>query len=133
GQTLGKRAGSLPLWRDEMVCLAAASNRAVPSRLTPAQFRASRYVAFRRSLRMTPELQNQLQPTSPLEVAPVCTVPNFLVLGAIVEKSDCIALLPRRVARELARSGKLRVVEIAWPRRHLFIDAYWSLATNSRR
>jgi hypothetical protein len=37
------------------------------------------------------------------------------------------------VARELARSGKLRIVEIAWPRRHLFIDAYWSLATNSRR
>jgi len=133
GQTLGKRAGSLPLWRDEMVCLAAASNRAVPSRLTPAQFRASRYVAFRRSLRMTPELQNQLQPTSPLEVAPVCTVPNFLVLGAIVEKSDCIALVPRKVARELARAGKLRIVEIAWPRRNLFIDAYWSLATNNRR
>jgi DNA-binding transcriptional LysR family regulator len=133
GQSLGKRLGSLPLWRDEMVCIAAASNRAVPARLTPAQFQAMRYVAFRRNLRMPQELQSQLQPTSPLEVAPVCTVPNFLVLGAIVEKSDCIALVPRKVARELARAGKLRVVEIAYPRKHLFIDAYWSPATNSRR
>src|SRR5262245_58861965 len=41
GQTLGKRVGALPLWRDEMVCIAAASNRAVPSRLTPAQFQAT--------------------------------------------------------------------------------------------
>ncbi len=133
GETLGKRVGALPLWRDEMVCIAAATNRAIPARLTPAQFQAARYVAFRRSLRMPAELQIQLQPTSPLEVSPVCTVPNFLVLGAIVEKSDCIALVPRKVARELTRAGKLRIVEIAYPRKQLFIDAYWSPATNSRR
>jgi DNA-binding transcriptional LysR family regulator len=133
GQTLGKRVGSLPLWRDEMVCIAAAANRALPARLTPAQFQAARYVAFRRSLRMPHELQSQLQPTSPLEVAPVCTVPNFLVLGAIVERSDCIALVPRKVARELAQGGRLRIVEIAWPRRQVFIDAYGGPATASRR
>jgi DNA-binding transcriptional LysR family regulator len=82
---------------------------------------------------MPPEQQIQLQPTSLLETAPVCTVPNFLVLGAIVEKSDCVALVPRKVARELVRGGKLRIVEIAYPRKQLFIDAYWSPATNSRR
>jgi DNA-binding transcriptional LysR family regulator len=133
GQTLGKRVGSLPLWRDEMVCIAAASNRALPARLTPQQFQAMRYVAFRRELHMPQEQRIQIQPTSPLEVAPVCTVPNFLVLGAIVANSDCIALVPRKVASELARAGDLRIVDIAYPRKHLFIDAYWSLATNSRR
>jgi DNA-binding transcriptional LysR family regulator len=133
GQTLGKRVGSLPLWRDEMVCLAAIANRTIPARLTPAQFQASRYVAFRRGLRVPQDVQIQLQPTSPLEVAPVCTVPDFLVLGAIVEKSDCVALVPRKVARALAEAGRLRIVEIAYPRKQLFIDAYWSLATNSRR
>ena len=133
GETLGKRIGSLPLWRDEMVCIAAASNRTMPSRISPAQFQAARYVAFRRDPKASPEIRVLLQPTSVLEVAPVCTVPNFLVLGAIVEKSDCIALVPRKVARELARAEKLRIVEIAYPRKHLFIDAYWSLATDSRR
>jgi DNA-binding transcriptional LysR family regulator len=133
GQTLGKRVGSLPLWRDEMVCIASATNRAIPARLTSAQFQASRYVAFRRGLRVPQDVRIQLQPTSTLEVAPVCTVPDFLVLGAIVAKSDCIALVPRKVARALAHAERLRIVEIAYPRRQLFIDAYWSLATNSRR
>ena len=133
GETLGKRVGSLPLWRDEMVCIAAAANEMISTRLTPAQFQAARYVAFQRDLRVPQDVRVQLQPTSPLEVAPVCTVSNFLVLGAIVEKSDCIALVPRKVARELARAERLRIVEIAYPRKQLFIDAYWSLATNSRR
>ncbi|MBX3499669.1 MAG: LysR family transcriptional regulator [Alphaproteobacteria bacterium] len=133
GETLGKRVGSLPLWRDEMVCIAAARNRTIPERLTPVQFQASRYVAFRRELRMPQEMRTQLQPTSPLEIAPVCTAPNFLVLGAIVEKSDCVALVPRKVARELMRAARLRIVEIAYPRKQLFIDAYWSPATDGRR
>ena len=78
-------------------------------------------------------MHTQLQPTSPLEVAPVCTVPNFLVLGAMVARSNSIALVPLKVARELARTERLRIVEISWPRKHLFIDAYWSLAADSRR
>jgi DNA-binding transcriptional LysR family regulator len=133
GQSLGKKVGSLPLWRDEMVCIAAADNTTLPTRFTPAQFQASRYVAFRRGLGVSPEIQTLLQPTSPLETAPVCTVPDFLVLGAIVEKSDCLALVPRKVARVLARGAALQVVEIAYPRKQLFIDAYWSPATETRR
>ena len=82
---------------------------------------------------MSQDVQTLVQPTSPLEVAPVCTVPNFLVLGAIVAQSDCVALVPRKVARALARAERLRIVEIAYPRKQLHIDAYWSLATNGRR
>ncbi len=133
GQALGKRLGALPLWRDEMVCIASHANEALPARLTPAQFQALRYVAFRRGPHTPPDVHTQLQPTSPLEVAPICTVHNFLVLGAVVARSNSIALVPRKVARELARSERLRVIEIAYPRKHLFIDAYWSLATNGRR
>jgi LysR family transcriptional regulator, nod-box dependent transcriptional activator len=133
GQALGKRIGALPLWRDDMVCIASATNDTTPARLTPAQFQAQRYVAFRRDLHVRPEVRVQLQPTSLLEVSPVCTVPNFLVLGAMVARSDCIALVPRKVARELARSEKLRLVEIAFAGKQLFIDAYWSSMTDSRR
>ncbi|OFX02999.1 MAG: hypothetical protein A3D94_22565 [Alphaproteobacteria bacterium RIFCSPHIGHO2_12_FULL_66_14] len=133
GETLGKRVGRLPLWRDEMVCIAAAGNAAIPPRLTPAQFQAMRYVAFQRGPRTPQDVRVLLQPTSTLEVAPVCTTSSFLVLGAIVGKSDCVALVPRKVARELARAEKLRIVEIAYLRKQLLIDAYWSLATNSRR
>src|SRR5262249_20210374 len=133
GEKLGKRVGRLPLWRDEMVCIAAANSLTIPTRITPAEFRAARHVAFRRGLHVPQDVRVQLQPTSLLEVAPVCTVPDFLVLGAIVEKSDCIALVPRKVARELARAGRLRIVEVAYPKKQVLIDAHWSLATNGRR
>jgi len=133
GETFGKRAGRLPLWRDDIVCIAAAHNRNVPDRLTPSQFKSMRYAAFRPGPRMLPEVQNLLQPTSPFEIAPICIVPNFIVLGAIVEESDCVALVPRKVARTLASDGRLRLVEIAFPRKQIFIDAFWSPVTDSRR
>ena len=133
GQTFGKRVGHLPLWRDDIVCIASANNAAVPDRLTPAQFRSMRYAAYRSGPRVPPEVQTLLQPTSPLEIAPVCIVPNFLVLGAIVQQSDCIALVPRKVARTLAQEGRLRIVEISFPRKQLFIDAFWSPVVDSRR
>jgi len=133
GETLGKRVGSLPLWHDDMVCIAAAANETIPARITPAQFQAARYATFQRDLRAPQNVRVLLQPTSTLEIAPICTVSSFLVLGTIVAKSDCLALVPRKVARELARAERLRIVEIAYPRKQLFIDAYWSLATNSRR
>ncbi len=133
GETFGKRVGHLPLWRDDIVCIAASTNTTVPDRLTPAQFRSMRYAAYRPGPRILPEVQTLLQPTAPLEVAPICTVPNFLVLGAIVRQSDCIALVPRKVARTLAQEGRLRIVEISFPRKQLFIDAFWSPAIDSRR
>jgi LysR family transcriptional regulator, nod-box dependent transcriptional activator len=55
------------------------------------------------------------------------------VLGTIVEQSDCVALVPRKVARVLAREGRVRIAEIAFSRKGIFIDAFWSAATDSRR
>ena len=133
GERFGKRIGRLPLWRDDIVCIAASRNKDVPDRLTPSQFKSMRYAAFRAGPRVLPEVQNLLQPTSPLEVAPICVVPNFLVLGTIVEESDCIALVPRKVARTLSRENRLRLVEIAFPRKQIFIDAFWSPVIDSRR
>jgi hypothetical protein len=53
-------------------------------------------------------VQTLLQPTSPVEVAPVYVVPNFLVLGAIVAESDRGGPVPRKVARTPAADGCLR-------------------------
>jgi DNA-binding transcriptional LysR family regulator len=133
GERFGKRIGRLPLWRDDIVCIAAATNTAAPDRLTPAQFRTMRYAAFRIGPRVTNEIRTLLQPTAPFELAPICTVPNFLVLGAIVRQSDCVALVPRKVARTLAQENRLRIIEISFPRKQLFIDAFWSPAIESRR
>jgi LysR family transcriptional regulator, nod-box dependent transcriptional activator len=74
-----------------------------------------------------------LQPTSVLETRRVCTLPDFLVLGAVVEEADCVALVPRKVADELVRWRALRIVELAYADRHLAIDAYWTPAAGGKR
>jgi len=132
GRTLGKRIGSLPLWQDEMVCI-APSGTALPSRITAETFRRSRQVAYLMNPRVPERIQTQLQPTSALETARVCTVPDFLVLGAIVEKANCVALVPRKVANQLARWHALKIIELVYANKHLAIDAYWSLAANGKR
>ena len=44
-----------------------------------------------------------------------------------------IALVPRKVARTLSRERRLRLIEIAFPRKQIFIDAFWSPVIDSRR
>jgi DNA-binding transcriptional LysR family regulator len=133
GERLGKRIGSMPLWRDDIVCITAEANQAIPARITAEQFQRERQVGMRSDPRVPPDIRLQLQPTSALETALVCTTPNFLVIGAIVEQADSIALVPRKVAQELIRSRRLRIVELAHPHRQLMIDAYWSLAASGKR
>jgi DNA-binding transcriptional LysR family regulator len=133
GQTLGKRAGVMPLWQDDVVCIAGGGNTAIPARITPEAFRRMRQAAFQRNPMVSEKLRMLMQPTSVLETRRVCTLPDFLVLGAVVERADCVALVPRKVANELLHWRDLRIIELAYADRHLAIDAYWSLAAGSRR
>jgi DNA-binding transcriptional LysR family regulator len=124
GETLGKRVGAMPLWQDDIVCIAAAANRAIPDRITPEDYQRARHVGFQPNPRIPPSVHALLQPTSSFETGRFCTVPDFLVLGAIVEKADCIALVPRKVAQELALSRALRIIDIAYSPTRICIDAY---------
>jgi DNA-binding transcriptional LysR family regulator len=133
GHTLGKRVGAMPLWQDEVVCIAAARNATIPSRITPDTFRRLRQAAYQTSPTITDKIRTLLQPTSVLETRRVCTLPDFLVLGAVVDQADCVALVPRKLANQLVRWRDLRIVELAYSDRHLAIDAYWSLAANGKR
>jgi LysR family transcriptional regulator, nod-box dependent transcriptional activator len=133
GRTLGKRIGALPLWRDEVVCLAAARNTQIPPRITPQAFRRLRQVAYQMNPSVPEKVRMLLQPTSVLETRRVCTLPDFLVLGAVVDQADCVALVPRKVADELVRWRDLRIVELCYENRHLAIDAYWTQAAGNRR
>lgn len=133
GHTLGKRIGAMPLWEDDVVCIAAARNTSIPARITPEAFRRLRQAAFQRSPLVPDKVRMLLQPTSVLETRRVCTLPDFLVLGAVVDQADCVALVPRRLADELVRWRGLRIVELSYAHKHLAIDAYWSLAANGKR
>jgi DNA-binding transcriptional LysR family regulator len=133
GHTLGKRIGSLPLWEDDIVCLAAVDNTDIPSRLTAEAFRRTRKAVYRPFLRMPEKVRAKLQPTSVLERECTFSVPDFVVLGAIVEQTNSVALVPRKLAHTLIRGRKLRIVELIYPNRQFAISAYWSLAADAKR
>jgi len=133
GQTLGKRVQRLPLWTDEMVCIAAADDDRWGDHVPAEAFRAARHAVYGPLEPIRPELAALIQPTSVLEVAPVCAAPNFLVLGAIVEEARCLALAPRRLAEELTRAWKVRLLEIGYPDRRLDIDALWTDRAGAKR
>jgi DNA-binding transcriptional LysR family regulator len=133
GERLGKRVERVPLWQDDTVCIAAARNRRLPKRITPAEFQQARHVGYKMNPRVPARLRALLQPTAALETARVCTVPDFLVLGAIVARADCVALVPRRLAVELVRWRRLRIIEIDFPDSDFTMDACWSPAVAGRR
>lgn len=133
GETLGKRLNRMPLWRDDYVCLAADDARPLPDRITPQAFQKARHVAYRMRPGAAPADVALALPTSAFEGGHVCAVPDFLVLGAIVEKTDCLALVPRKLARELVRQRAVRFIELAYARRHIDVDVWWSPAAQGRR
>lgn len=133
GRTLGKRIASAPLWRDEMACIAAARDARWGEVVAAEDFRAARKVVYQVGERTSLDTAALVQPTSVLEASPVCGVPNFLVIGAVVEQADCVALVPRKLAEELARYRDIRILEIDYPERRLDIDAFWTPSAGAKR
>jgi DNA-binding transcriptional LysR family regulator len=131
--TLGKTIGSMPLWRDEMTCIVSDKDSRWGEVITPDEFRAARHVAYAAGDQLNPAVAALLQPTAGLEVAPVCEITNFLVIGAIVEQAKCVAIVPRRLADVLVRDRDLRIVPIDFPNRTLDIDVLWSARAGARR
>lgn len=133
GRTLGKRVGHMPLWRDEMTCIVASEDTRWGEAISAAEFRSARQVVYQVGERSALARAGLIQPTSVLEVSPVCEVPNFLVIGAIVAEAHCLALVPRKLAQELARSRAIRLVAIDYPERRLDIDAFWTEPAGAKR
>lgn len=133
GRTFGKRMERMALWRDEMACIASGRDSRWGGVISPAEFRSARQVVYQVGERRALARAGLIQPTSVLEVAPVCEVPNFLVIGAIVEEAECLALVPRKLAQELARSRDIRILEIDYPDRRLDIDAFWTQGAGAKR
>lgn len=133
GRTFGKRVEHMPLWRDEMTCIASGRDTRWGDVISPAEFRSAQQVVYQVGKRSASARAGLIQPTAVLEVDPVCEVPNFLVIGAVVEEAECLALVPRKLAQELARSRSLRILEIDYPDRRLDIDAFWTPRAGAKR
>ncbi|WP_321886168.1 LysR substrate-binding domain-containing protein [Burkholderia cenocepacia] len=130
--TIGKQAASMELWRDDIVCIAGRKCPSPGQKITPDEYRSHRHVSFELPWASAQE-RSHLQPTYPFEAASACTSSSFLVLGAIVEQTDALSLVPRKLATLLAMRHDIRLIEFDHPGTGMIIDAYWNRAAADRR
>lgn len=130
---LGKRVGSMHMWDDDIVCIAATANAAVGDVVGVEDLATLRQASYRVHSSIQAKQRRLLQPQSLIDVPHVCVAPDFSVLSAVVERSDAVAFVPRRMASLMEASHTLRTCEIAPRNKDFAIDAYWSAASVGRR
>lgn len=112
GETFGKRTGVLTLWRDRILCIAGLNNHSFPAAMQAEQISQFRQVGYRTNPLVPERIRRLIHPTGSLETKRVCLAPSFMVLGEIVERSDCIAFLPRILANEMTRRLQIKTAEL---------------------
>jgi DNA-binding transcriptional LysR family regulator len=114
-----------PLWRDEMVVIAARERRPFAGPLTREAYLAARHAMFRMSPRN--EATHALLGLKQLgvEQRDVVMVQQFATLPAVVEASGCLALIQRRLAERFAACHAIEIHAAPFDLPPLKICAYW--------
>ncbi|TCG07874.1 hypothetical protein BZM27_16080 [Paraburkholderia steynii] len=133
GESFGKRIGKLSLWRDQIVCIGARDNARLPARIRVAEVAQHRQVGYRVNPMIPEKIRRLIHPHLVLDTKKVCIAPTFSVLGEIVEKSDCIALVPGSVARDMASYRRIKIIELDEVESRFEICAFWSLSVANKR
>jgi DNA-binding transcriptional LysR family regulator len=103
---LGPPVRRKPLFRDPYVCLMRADHPRIGARLTKKQFLEASHalVSYRGGHRVIEEALER----AGLARRIALRVPHFTVVPMVLERSDLILTLPRRVARVYERLGRLK-------------------------
>lgn len=109
--------------REHYVCVVAADH-ALAGPIDAARYRACRRATVRFGLG-TPTLEQMILADPPAEPAHIA-VPGFYSLGAIIAGGETVALLPYRVAMDLARMYPVRAVPIDFPCERPQLRALWN-------
>lgn len=133
GDSLGKCVGSAPLWEDEMVCIASAENEANAPKMLGEDISSFREAMYRVHPSIPPKYRKLMQVGLNAGKSVVCMAPDYAVLVSIVEHSDAVAWIPRRLAEEWTTNRKIRILQSTAKDKKLEISAYWSQAAPSKR
>jgi len=115
------------LFEDELVCIASADTR-LTEPLTPEIFEAAPhafYCADRASLSSFEAGALQRAGLNPDELL---RVNSFMLLPFLVENSDALAIIQRRLAIRLAAATRIKILQPPVPLPSVKLRAYWSRA-----
>jgi DNA-binding transcriptional LysR family regulator len=117
-----------PLFTDETVVIASRALKPFEGPLTLAAYESARHATFQLSARPSPTHEDHLRKKSGVRHRDVVFVEQFLTLPAVVEASNCLALVQRRLAERFARNHDIELHAPPFPAEPMVIAAYWRRA-----
>lgn len=122
---LRDQTSSALLFNDDMVVIASKRHLPFEGKLTRKIYEGSRHARFVMSPKNSVTHQDVNLRELRIEQHDLVRVQQFLSLPAIVEDSDCLALIQRRLAARFVRSHEIEIFEPPFDIAPLAITAYW--------
>lgn len=125
-EALSTGAASMPLFEDKSVIIASRKHKPFKGKLTRKVYEQARHAMFQVSARSDVTYQSLVLRTNKITQRNVLLVQQFLALPAIVEQSDCLSLVQRRLAELFQRNYEIDIYAPPFEAPPLSIRAYWS-------
>lgn len=129
---LGKTNGSMPVFEDRFVCI-AASHSALPDRIVPDHLRSLPQLRFALDAHFPANTQHLISPATDWENEQGWAFESYTVLALTIAQSDRVAVVPALLARWISAMAPIRVIEIEGPARRFHLDAIWSAQCANRQ
>jgi DNA-binding transcriptional LysR family regulator len=114
-----------PLYDEPFVCIARRDHPAIGKRIDRKLYARLPHVAYRSDQQSMVSMENRLLGLAQKDVL---KVPSFALLPLIVEQTDAIALVQRRVAERFAETANIALHEPPVAVAPLKVCLYWSQA-----
>ena len=124
-EALSADAASMPLFEDRSVVIASRRKPPFKGKLTRKVYEQARHAMFQVSARSSVTYQSLVLRANQIDQRNVVLVQQFLTLPAIVEQSDCLSLVQRRLAELFQRSYEIDLYPPPFEAPPLSIRAYW--------
>lgn len=119
-----EQTSSALLFTDDMVVIASKSRRAFKGPLTREVYETSRHARFKMSPTTRSHQDFSLRRAG-ITQHDLMVVQQFLSLPSIVEGSDCLALVYRRLAERFLRSHDIEILPPPFDITPIAVTAYW--------
>lgn len=113
------------LYHDSYVCIGSEDNAALYAGMSADEFLALRHIGYSALPRVAFNHEMMLWDERGKEANLRLTMGNYLIFARIVEASDAVAIVPKRLAMTLTGEWKLKWIEPPLPMPELEIASLW--------
>lgn len=111
---------------DELVVVASKNHQGIGDKIDLDTFLRLPYAGFRRESASEKSFADRQLAQNNLQVRETLWVSDFLPLAFTIANTECVSLVPRRVATMLGEVVGLRIFDVPFAAEPLHVQAYWS-------